>query len=119
MGARVFASIQAESGVKNQSSQNGTFGRTEKNAMAWTRWTCLGFGGPSEASPGRESAAFLQVQEMEGKSLRWRWLEAQIHLPKCATLVVWLESVAQLVEHRPFKALVLGSSPSALTITIP
>src|ERR1039458_8312930 len=26
------------------------------------------------------------------------------------------ESVAQLVEHRPFKALVLGSSPSALTI---
>jgi hypothetical protein len=25
------------------------------------------------------------------------------------------ESVAQLVEHRPFKALVLGSSPSALT----
>ena len=35
---------------------------------------------------------------------------------ECATLVVWLESVAQLVEHRPFKALVLGSSPSALTI---
>jgi hypothetical protein len=31
-------------------------------------------------------------------------------------LVVWSESVAQLVEHRPFKALVLGSSPSALTI---
>ena len=31
---------------------------------------------------------------------------------------LWLrdESVAQLVEHRPFKALVLGSSPSALTI---
>jgi hypothetical protein len=29
---------------------------------------------------------------------------------------VWFESVAQLVEHRPFKALVLGSSPSALTI---
>jgi hypothetical protein len=29
---------------------------------------------------------------------------------------VWSESVAQLVEHRPFKALVLGSSPSALTI---
>ena len=27
-----------------------------------------------------------------------------------------VESVAQLVEHRPFKALVLGSSPSALTI---
>ena len=27
------------------------------------------------------------------------------------------ESVAQLVEHRPFKALVLGSSPSALTIS--
>ncbi len=26
------------------------------------------------------------------------------------------ERVAQLVEHRPFKALVLGSSPSALTI---
>ena len=34
-----------------------------------------------------------------------------------ATLEVWFESVAQLVEHRPFKALVLGSSPSALTIT--
>ncbi len=34
----------------------------------------------------------------------------------CATLIRWLESVAQLVEHRPFKALVLGSSPSALTI---
>src|SRR5580698_5236497 len=34
----------------------------------------------------------------------------------CANLVVWSESVAQLVEHRPFKALVLGSSPSALTI---
>lgn len=29
---------------------------------------------------------------------------------------MWFESVAQLVEHRPFKALVLGSSPSALTI---
>src|SRR5277367_1511010 len=36
---------------------------------------------------------------------------------KCANLVVWFESVAQLVEHRPFKALVLGSSPSALTIS--
>ncbi len=33
-----------------------------------------------------------------------------------ATVGVWFESVAQLVEHRPFKALVLGSSPSALTI---
>ena len=33
-----------------------------------------------------------------------------------ATLGMWFESVAQLVEHRPFKALVLGSSPSALTI---
>jgi hypothetical protein len=31
---------------------------------------------------------------------------------------VWFESVAQLVEHRPFKALVLGSSPSALTIIL-
>jgi hypothetical protein len=30
---------------------------------------------------------------------------------------MWFESVAQLVEHRPFKALVLGSSPSALTIS--
>jgi hypothetical protein len=39
-----------------------------------------------------------------------------IGMPKCANLVVWFESVAQLVEHRPFKALVLGSSPSALTI---
>ena len=28
----------------------------------------------------------------------------------------WNEPVAQLVEHRPFKALVLGSSPSGLTI---
>ncbi len=28
----------------------------------------------------------------------------------------WSEPVAQLVEHRPFKALVLGSSPSGLTI---
>jgi hypothetical protein len=27
-----------------------------------------------------------------------------------------VESVAQLVEHRPFKALVVGSSPTALTI---
>ncbi len=36
-----------------------------------------------------------------------------------ATLEVWFESVAQLVEHRPFKALVLGSSPSALTIKHP
>ncbi len=35
---------------------------------------------------------------------------------QCATVGVWFESVAQLVEHRPFKALVLGSSPSALTI---
>ena len=34
----------------------------------------------------------------------------------CANVREWLESVAQLVEHRPFKALVLGSSPSALTI---
>ena len=39
-----------------------------------------------------------------------------LQLAKCANLVVWFESVAQLVEHRPFKALVLGSSPSALTI---
>lgn len=38
---------------------------------------------------------------------------------ECANLVVWFESVAQLVEHRPFKALVLGSSPSALTIASP
>lgn len=30
-----------------------------------------------------------------------------------------VESVAQLVEHRPFKALVLGSSPSALTTSHP
>ena len=44
-------------------------------------------------------------------------VEGNIQLPKCANLVVWFESVAQLVEHRPFKALVLGSSPSALTIT--
>ena len=29
------------------------------------------------------------------------------------------ERVAQLVEHRPFKALVLGSSPSPLTTTFP
>jgi hypothetical protein len=36
-----------------------------------------------------------------------------------ATFGVWSESVAQLVEHRPFKALVLGSSPSALTISLP
>ncbi len=43
----------------------------------------------------------------------WR---ASIPSPECANLVVWFESVAQLVEHRPFKALVLGSSPSALTI---
>jgi hypothetical protein len=28
------------------------------------------------------------------------------------------ERVAQLVEHRPFKALVLGSSPSPLTTTL-
>lgn len=35
---------------------------------------------------------------------------------ECANLDMWFESVAQLVEHRPFKALVLGSSPSALTI---
>lgn len=44
------------------------------------------------------------------------WLGEEIPSPKCANLVVWFESVAQLVEHRPFKALVLGSSPSALTI---
>jgi hypothetical protein len=37
---------------------------------------------------------------------------------ECANLEVWSESVAQLVEHRPFKALVLGSSPSALTIKL-
>ena len=30
----------------------------------------------------------------------------------------WWEPVAQLVEHRPFKALVLGSSPSGLTISL-
>ena len=36
--------------------------------------------------------------------------------PQYATFGVWFESVAQLLEHRPFKALVLGSSPSALTI---
>jgi hypothetical protein len=42
----------------------------------------------------------------------WRPIQSA----ECANLVVWFESVAQLVEHRPFKALVLGSSPSALTI---
>jgi hypothetical protein len=31
-------------------------------------------------------------------------------------LELWNEPVAQSVEHRPFKALVLGSSPSGLTI---
>jgi hypothetical protein len=36
-----------------------------------------------------------------------------------ATVGVWFESVAQLVEHRPFKALVVGSSPTALTIKHP
>jgi hypothetical protein len=36
-----------------------------------------------------------------------------------ATFRCGFESVAQLVEHRPFKALVLGSSPSALTIKHP
>jgi hypothetical protein len=41
---------------------------------------------------------------------------AGIYAAKCATVEEWHESVAQLVEHRPFKALVLGSNPSALTI---
>jgi hypothetical protein len=41
---------------------------------------------------------------------------AGIYAGKCATVEEWCESVAQLVEHRPFKALVLGSNPSALTI---
>jgi hypothetical protein len=39
----------------------------------------------------------------------------EIERLKCANFIEWFESVAQLVEHRPFKALVLGSSPSALT----
>src|SRR5215472_6888546 len=43
-------------------------------------------------------------------------LGGEIPSPECANLVMWCESVAQLVEHRPFKALVLGSNPSALTI---
>jgi hypothetical protein len=34
-----------------------------------------------------------------------------------ANLTLEHERVAQLVEHRPFKALVLGSSPSPLTTT--
>jgi hypothetical protein len=50
------------------------------------------------------------------KSLRCCGLATKFPRVKCANLVVWFESVAQLVEHRPFKALVLGSSPSALTI---
>jgi hypothetical protein len=41
---------------------------------------------------------------------------ARTYTDKCANLKEWCESVAQLVEHRPFKALVLGSNPSALTI---
>ena len=45
------------------------------------------------------------------------WRVASI-APQYANLKEWLESVAQLVEHRPFKALVLGSSPSALTIKL-
>ncbi len=44
---------------------------------------------------------------------------SRIPRSECANLVVRFESVAQLVEHRPFKALVLGSSPSALTIKTP
>jgi hypothetical protein len=57
--------------------------------------------------------------EASGKSLCYGGLGGnprEIPSSECANLVVWSESVAQLVEHRPFKALVLGSSPSALTI---
>ncbi len=46
----------------------------------------------------------------------WRVRKSAFHT-RCATVKEWSESVAQLVEHRPFKALVLGSSPSALTIS--
>jgi hypothetical protein len=45
------------------------------------------------------------------------WVRKSVFHARCATVKEWSESVAQLVEHRPFKALVLGSSPSALTIS--
>ena len=44
------------------------------------------------------------------------WLKVGPYASRYATFRCGFESVAQLVEHRPFKALVLGSSPSALTI---
>ena len=48
------------------------------------------------------------------------WLPTEVlSQPKYVIFEEWLEPVAQLVEHRPFKALVLGSSPSGLTIPFP
>ena len=57
------------------------------------------------------SVAFRDIAPRASKSA--------FHAALYATFGVWFESVAQLVEHRPFKALVLGSSPSALTIPNP
>jgi hypothetical protein len=59
---------------------------------------------PFCALSGRPRQSFFQALPDASKPARY------------ATVGVWFESVAQLVEHRPFKALVLGSSPSALTI---
>ena len=39
-----------------------------------------------------------------------------VHRPRCGFVPIWNESVAQSVEHSTFNRMVLGSSPSTLTL---
>ena len=64
-----------------------------------------------QAGRGAAGTAARTVEVASSRS------EVENRSAECANVKEWLESVAQLVEHRPFKALVLGSSPSALTIS--
>jgi hypothetical protein len=70
----------------------------------------------ADDDPGLQVKAFWRMRRCVKAYVAAAWLRNSAF--ECANLVVWFESVAQLVEHRPFKALVLGSSPSALTINI-
>jgi hypothetical protein len=65
---------------------------------------------------GYLSCAMISNQAAEGTPRSVNEVPLPCCPSECANFVMWFESVAQLVEHRPFKALVLGSSPSALTI---
>ena len=69
----------------------------------------------AHARPARPRPTALHYHRANPRERARSPLANAFQTARYANLDVWFESVAQLVEHRPFKALVLGSSPSALT----